>query len=347
LHNIIKEDLASIVNAELDWFRFQEKTILITGGAGFLASHMVETLLFLNDTIHLKCRILCLIRSKQKARKRFAHHSSRADLVFIEGDVADSFDVHHPCDFIIHAASHASPRFYSVDPVGVMAANIKGTSRLLDLALEWKTEGLLLFSSGEVYGQLTPEKVPTRETDYGYIDILNSRSCYAESKRAAETLAVCHSTQFGTHNVIVRPFHTYGPGISFDDGRVFSDFVRDVVYKQNITIHGNGSAVRAFCYTSDAISGFFTALLKGENAHAYNIGNPNGTISIGELADLIAGLFPERGISVDRLAKPTAGYLKSPIQINSPDIGKIAKLGWNPCVTPTEGFSRTIRFYTE
>lgn len=347
MHHIIREDLESIAEADLDWFRFRGKTILITGGAGFLASYMVETLLFLNETIHLRCRVVCLIRNLEKAKERFAHHPSRSDLIFVVGDIAESFNVGCPCDFIIHAASHASPKLFGIDPVGVMAANLRGTSQLLDLSLEWKCEGLLLFSSGEVYGQVTPEKVPTREVDYGYIDILNPRSCYAESKRAAETLVICHSSQFATRNVIIRPFHTYGPGISLDDGRVFADFVRDVVDMKNITLHGDGKAIRAFCYISDAVVGFFTVLLKGENAQAYNVGNPNGTISIGELADLIANLFPERGISVDGLAKPSAGYLESPIQINSPHIEKIAKLGWKPSVTPSEGFSRTIRFYTE
>lgn len=347
MHPILREDLQAIASAQLDWERFAGKTILVTGGAGFLASHMVETLLHLNETRALGCHVICLARDSKKAKTRFAHHSSRSDLSYLISDVAEPFETPNRCDFIIHAASHASPRFYGTDPVGVMSANLKGTSKLLDLARQWQSEGFLLFSSGEVYGQVDPAKIPTSENDYGYIDILNPRSCYAESKRAAETLTVCHATQYGTRAVIVRPFHTYGPGISLDDGRVFADFVRDAVNGKNISLHGDGKAVRAFCYTRDAISGFFTALLKGENSQAYNVGNPNAAISIGDLADLVVNLVPELGISVDRQGTQASGYMTSPIQINSPDIGKISALGWTPTVLPAEGFFRTIRYFKE
>ncbi len=347
MHPILRQDLLAIVAAPLDWERFAGKTILITGGGGFLASQMAETLLLLNETADLGCHVICFARDRKKVLNRFSHHTSRSDLSYVIGDVAEPFEVPRRCDFIIHAASPASPRFYGTDPVGVMSANLKGTSRLLDLAHQWESEGFLLFSSGEVYGQLSPDKIPTSENDYGYIDILNSRSCYAESKRAAETLTVCHAAQFGTRAVIVRPFHTYGPGISLDDGRVFADFVRDVVNGKNISLHGDGKAIRAFCYTRDAIAGFFTAFLKGESAQAYNVGNPNAAISVGDLADLIAGLIPELGLSVDRQGTQTPGYMASPIQVNSPDIGKISDLGWNPSILPAEGFTRTIRYFTE
>jgi UDP-glucuronate decarboxylase len=347
VHPIVHEDLNSVLNAPLDWERFRGKTILVTGGSGFLPAYMVETLLLLNTSANMNCHVICLVRNPSKAAARFADYYSRPDLSFVTGDVSEEFTIHRRCDFIIHAASQASPKFYGSDPVGTIKANLLGTSRLLDLARDWSSEGFLFFSSGEVYGQVSPEKIPTREEDYGYIDILNPRSCYAEGKRAAETLMVCHANQYQTHCTIVRPFHTYGPGMSLDDGRVYADFVRDVIYRRDLSLHSDGKAVRAFCYLSDATAGFFTVLLKGESGQAYNVGNPAAATSIGDLAILIANLFPELKLKVNLLGKGSKDYLESPISINSPNIDRMADLGWHPSHTTAEGFTRTIRYFTE
>jgi nucleoside-diphosphate-sugar epimerase len=347
VHPIVLEDLQAILGARLDWERFRRKTVLVTGANGFLPAYMVETLLHLNVLTAMECHVICLVRNRLKAETRFAQYSGRSDLSFVVGNVSEGIPVNRRCDFVIHAASQASPKYYGRDPVGTMTANILGTYHLLNLARDWRSEGFLFFSSGEVYGHVPSEKIPTSETDYGYLDILNPRSCYAEGKRAGETLTVSYTQQFGMPGVIVRPFHTYGPGMAMDDGRVYADFVSDVVNHRDITLHSDGKAVRAFCYLADAVAGFFTVLLKGQTGQAYNIGNPHAMISIGDLAELLAHLSPDLALTVRRSARSGAGYLPSPVSVNSPNVDRAAALGWRPTFSVQEGFERTIRYFTE
>lgn len=340
---IIEEDLEQIAATPLEWERLKGKTVLITGASGFLPAYMVETLLFLNGMKGLGCTVVGLVRNLEKANARFKKYEGRCDLKLIQGDVSVEREWRERCNMIIHAASQASPVFYGKDPVGTMNANILGTSHLLKMARSWDVDEFLYFSSGEVYGEVSPDKLPTRESDYGYIDINNSRSCYAESKRASETLGMSYAAQYMTPFKVVRPFHTYGPGMALDDGRVFADFVNDIVHCRDIVLKSEGTAVRAFCYLSDAVTGFFTVLLHGAQATAYNVGNPDGAISIRDLADLLVGLFPERKLAVKReINSYAAGYMPSSISINCPNVDRLKELGWRPSYSVREGFRRTV-----
>jgi len=347
MSQIVSEDLERIVSTPLAWERLKGKTILVTGANGFLPAYMVESLLHLNSSRGIGCKVIGLVRNLAKTRARFRHYEGRSDLTFLQADVSLDWEWPERCDVIVHAASQASPVFYGKDPVGTMNANILGTARLLKLARACGAEEFLYFSSGEVYGQVPADKVPTCETDYGYIDICNPRSCYAESKRASETLGMSYAAQFNTPFKVVRPFHTYGPGMALDDGRVFADFVRDVVNSQDIVLKSEGTAIRAFCYLSDAVTGFFTVLLKGAQATAYNVGNPDGKISIRDLAELLVSLFPERKLSVRKEVGSYAdGYIPSPISINCPNIDRLRGLGWSPLYGVGDGFRRTVMHWS-
>ena len=345
LHPIIQADLQEIASAPLRWNELTGRTVLVTGAAGFLPALMVETLLYLNQSRQLSCRVLGQVRNLERGARRFLEYRDRSDLRLVEGDVSTGCPLSDRCDVIVHAASQASPMYYDSDPVGTMTANLLGSYHLLEIARERGCEKFLFFSSGEVYGQAAPDKVPTGEADYGYLDILNHRTCYGESKRAAETLAVSYAHQFGIPAVIVRPFHTYGPGMTLDDGRVFADFIRDVVQRRNLVLRSDGKAVRAFCYLADAVRGFFTVLLLGKSGQAYNVGNPAGALSIRELADLLVDSDAGRGLSVDWVGKPQPGYMPSPIAINIPKVDALQALGWQARYTPAEGFARTIEYF--
>jgi nucleoside-diphosphate-sugar epimerase len=346
MHSVIREDLEYIISMPLDWNRLAGKTVLIAGAAGFLPAYIVETLLYLNDTLGLNVQIIALVRNLEKAQRRFSTHAKREDLLMIHGDVSEPQSWPQSCHFIIHAASQASPKFYGIDPVGTMAANLLGTFHLLGQAHVWRSECFLYFSSSEVYGEVSPKLVPTKESDYGYTDITNPRSCYAESKRAAETLGVSFATQHGVPFKVVRPFHTYGPGMALDDGRVFADFVRDASTGRNLQLRSDGKAIRAFCYLSDAVRGFFTVLLHESAAGAYNVGNPDGALSIAELAGLVVSLRPELSLKVECTSRPSDDYVQSPISINIPNIDKLKQLGWVPKYSPREGFDRTLRYFS-
>lgn len=344
---IIQQDLETIINSKLPWFQFEGKTVLISGANGFLPAYMVETLLFLNQRKKSseKTQIIGLVRNKDKALSRFSNYLDRSELKLIFQDVCQQVQIDEKIDYIIHAASQASPKYYGKDPVGTLAANVIGTSNLMTLAQANDLAGFLYFSSSEVYGQVDDSKIPTKESDYGYVDPANIRSCYPESKRMGETICV---SWFHQHNIpakIIRPFHTYGPGMALDDGRVYADFVANIVGSQDIVMKSDGSATRSFCYLADAVEGFFTVLLKGENGQAYNVGNPECEVSILDLATRLVNLFPERELKVIKQKTETQGYIKSKVSRNSPDIGKIKSLGWEPSTSIEVGFRRTVESF--
>lgn len=341
MNRIIKEDIDLILAGFYSWDRFKNKTILISGANGFLPAYLVETFLALDRSFNTN--VIALVRNKQKAEIRFRHLITHPALRILVQDVSEPFDMDDKIDFIIHAASQASPKYFGPDPVGTLNANLLGTINLIKLARKNDVESFLYFSSGEVYGEVKAEDIPIMEDTFGYLNCAKVRACYGESKRMGENICVSYHAQYGVPAKIVRPFHTYGPGMALDDGRVFADFVANIVNKQDIVMKSDGSARRPFCYLSDAILGFLTVLIKGENGQAYNVGNPHEEYSVLELADILVGLYPELNLKVVLSSlKLDNNYLKSPINRNSPDINKIRLLGWAPVVTVQEGFSRTI-----
>lgn len=344
-NRIILEDIEEILSTtRVDWDDFSGKRVLITGASGFLPAYLVETLLYLNKTRGLSTHVTALVRNRENYTKRFAQHLNNPNLTVLVQDVSKPISLALPHHFIIHAASQASPKYYGVDPVGTLSANVLGTMQLLELARNHPVISFMYFSSGEVYGET--QCIPTKESDYGYIDPTSVRSCYAESKRMGENMCVSWHAQYQVPTKIVRPFHTYGPGMKLDDGRVYADFVRDILENRPIVVRSEGTASRAFCYLADATAGFFTVLLKGKNGVPYNVGNSQAEISVMDLANLLVGLYPEKQLKVIReYSQGPNYYLQSPISRNCPDISRIHSLGWKPRTSLTDGFKRTIGSY--
>ena len=342
---MILEDFNQIKNSSIDWNRFANKTILITGANGFLPAYMVETLLLLNNDIlkYSPCKVIALVRNEKHTKERFSNYLSDENLKIIVQDVANQININEKIDYIIHAASPASPKYYNIDPVGVIMPNVLGTKNTLELARKNNIEGYLYFSSGEVYGQLNDGEV-INEDKYGYLDPTTVRACYGESKRMGENLCVSYGHQYNIPVKIVRPFHTYGPGMKLDDGRVFADFVKNIVNNEDIEMKSDGSATRAFCYLADATVGFFKILLEGKNNNAYNLANSNGVISIKDLATELVNMFPEKGLKAI-FAEQNKDYLQSPVKGNSVDTSKLESLDWKATTTIRDGFKKTIRSY--
>jgi len=343
-HHIVEEDIELILDSFGDWEEFRDKTILISGANGFLPSYMIFALLKANEKFRLNLYIIGLVRNREKAEKKFSNHLGDFFSLLVQ-DVTQSISVGKKLDIIIHAASQASPKFYGVDPVGTLNANVLGTNNLLLLAKEHNVQSFLFFSSSEVYGEVAEMFIPIKENGFGYLDITNVRSCYAEGKRLGETMCVSWLIQYNVPVKIVRPFHTYGPGMDLNDGRVFADFVSNVVNGKDIVLKSDGSAKRAFCYLADAVLGFLTVLIRGKNGQAYNVGNPDTEISIYDLALLLTSLYSEKGIKVVREINENSSYLKSSVSRNSPNIDKLVALGWRPSTTLSKGFSKTIDSY--
>ena len=344
-HRIVEEDLKRIASAALPWKRLFGKAVLITGANGFVPAYMLETLIYLNDVVNANIRVIAMVRNAEKAMRRLGHLGKRDDLTLHIQDVRDPYSGPRPVDFVIHAASQASPKAFGVDPVGTLEANVLGTQHMLQLARDSKSEGFLFFSSGEVYGKLQDSSKLVKETDFGYLDPLNVRSCYAEGKRAGETLCACYCAQFDVPTKIVRLAHTYGPGMDLNDGRVFADFVADVIEGRDIVLKSDGSARRPFCYLADATEAYFRVLLNGAAGEAYNVGSAM-ECSVLELAEMLCRLFPEQGCKVVRRAREAGeGYLPSSVNRFELDLSKIRALGWEATTSIEAGFRRTVESY--
>lgn len=345
MNTVIYNDIQEILSSNIiNWDRFKDSKILITGANGMLPSYLVFTLLALNRRgIHVT--VYALVRNMQKAEHIFKDFLDDENLQFIVQDVSCPIKNDVSFDYIIHAASQASPKYYGVDPVGTIKANVLGTLNTLELARLNKIKGYLYFSSSEVYGIVPTEKFPFKESDYGYLDILNVRNCYAEGKRMGENLCVSYHHQYHVPAKIIRIFHTFGPSMSMSDGRVFGDFCKNIINGDDIVMNSDGSAIRLFCYVSDAIIAYLKVLLDGEDATAYNIANLNGEKTIYELAKMLVDLRPEKHLKVVRNLelKSEASKMKSNIKKAYPDCSRIEEMGWIPCVSVKEGFERTIK----
>jgi len=345
MNSILEQDLNNIVSHDIPWEYFNDKTVAITGATGMLASYMVETLLYLNKTHNIKVRVLALSRDVLRAKEQYSHHEDNIYLQHVFADMNQPIHLDEKVDIMIHTASFASPKYYKSSPVHTIKPNVIGTSNLLDICVEKNVEKFLLFSSGEIYGEANTSESLLTEDNYGVIDPLKPRSCYAVSKKMAETMCIAWAEQYGIDVKIVRPFHTYGPGMRLADGRVFSDFVSNIINKENIVLKSDGMFSRPFCYISDATKAFFAVLLKGETKHAYNVANPDQNIKIRDLANILVDVFSDRGISVEYSSHSDKDTFTSKTSEQLPSISKLIKLGWEPMIDVREGFYRTVMSY--
>lgn len=342
LNSIDRDDFEYILKDKLvDWEKFAGKSILITGASGALPSYIAKTLLYLNSLQKsVPTTVLALVRNLERAKQQYKDFLADKNLIFIEEDVINPLNYNGNIDYIVHAASLASPKYFYSNPVEVITANVIGTNNLLALAKEKNVKSFLYFSSGEVCGNIFDSKDLVSENDYGVVDPLNVRNCYSESKRQGENLCYSYFKEYDVPIKIVRPSHTYGPSFKKNDGRAFVSFVMNVVNNENIVLNSDGSAKRSFVYIADAVRAYFLVLLSGVNGEAYNVGNDR-EISIKELAELLIDLSDNKDLKVvfdipkdAPSSKSTHGQL---------DISKIKKLGWNPKITEREGFARTIK----
>ena len=343
MNKVLLSDLNEISASKIiDWERFRNKTILVTGANGMLPSYIVYALLYQNREKKLNLKVIAQVRNLNRGQETFKYFLEDSALSLLEQNVCIPYSIDYPVNYIIHAASQASPKYYNVDPVGTLMANIEGTINILKLAEQKKCDSVLFFSSAEVYGQVNCEWIS--ESAYGYLDPTSIRSCYAESKRMGEQLCCSWNMQYGTHCKSVRPFHTFGPNMKLDDGRVFADFVNNIIMNKDIVLKSDGSAKRAFCYVTDATIAFFKILLDGGDGISYNVGNPFQNTSIKELAQKLIKMFPKKNLKLIFDIKKNDLLRKSAVDSALPDVSKLNRLGWHPAVSVEEGFRRVILF---
>lgn len=341
---IIDEDIARIINEDLPWEELRDSSVLVAGASGMIPSYVVYTLLGLNDTKKLGISVIALVRNANKARGIFGRLLERDDLTMIEQDVTAPVSIDDSVDYIFHGASAARPSEHKAAPTSTIRANLIGTFNLLDLAVEKESRAFVLMSSSEVYGKADSSLPAITETDYGYLDCLNPRSCYSEGKRAAETICSSFNAQYGIRCCIPRFAHIYGPGLGLTDGRVQADFAGNVFRGENIVMKSDGSSQRAYTYVSDAVSGMFYILFKGTEM-AYNVADSSNIISIRQLAEAFIASRPDKGLRlVIDIDRNTAG-LFNPARFIGLDDSKIKALGWTPKVGIDEGTIRMVSHY--
>lgn len=357
MKKIIVQDMQRIYNGltEEERGKFRDAVFLFTGAAGFLGFYFITFLTHFRKELGVK-KIICL-DNFQVGYPKWLKELSDAGLVelhkfnVIIDDIADIQGALE-ADYIYHMASIASPLFYRKYPIETLDANIWGLRRLLDFYCQKHIKGFVFYSSSEVYGDPTPENIPTPETYRGNVDCQGSRACYDEAKRFGETMCYLFHQKYQMPITIIRPFNNYGPGMRLNDARVPADFANAVRQGRDIEMFSDGSPTRTFCYISDAITGYLKGLFYAEKGfEAFNIGMDKPEISIRRLAEIYteAGkeLFGYKGQAKFAVSDDME-YLKNNPNRRCPVIDKARKLlRYEPQVDVEKGVRDFLEYIKE
>lgn len=304
------------------------KRALVTGGAGFVGSHLCERLLRDGHSV------LCIDNFFTGSRKNIEPLLGYPDFKCIEHDVQHLFMA--DADWIFNLACPASPKHYQHDPVATVRTNVLGMANMLELA---KSTGarVLQASTSEVYGD--PLEHPQNEAYWGNVNPISRRACYDEGKRCAETLCFDYHREYGVDIRVIRIFNTYGPRMALDDGRVVSNFILQALRGEDITVYGDGSYTRSFQYVDDLINGMLAVMASENFTGPVNLGNP-GEFTIQQLAELVLELTGVKGCVVHQPA------VEHDPKQRKPDISLAReKLGWEPRIPLRDGLRKTIDYF--
>jgi UDP-glucuronate decarboxylase len=330
IDKIVSEDVKRIVTEINDVFP-EGKDILVTGGAGFIGSYLCDVLVVLG------ANVTCLDDFSTGLTVNVDHLFGKSNFHLVKEDVSN-FDGARQYDYVLHFASRASPEEYQLHPIKTLLANSLGSYRMLELAR--KSDSKILFSSSsEVYGDSTV--VPTPESYWGNVNPVGVRSCYDEGKRFSEALFMAYHREYGLATTILRIHNTYGPRLRADGGygRALSRFVAQALRNDDLTVYGDGSQTRSFCYITDMTLGVLLALVRKDSVgEIINLGNP-AEISIIDLAKKIRKVTRNKSKIV---------FYKLPEddpKRRCPKVDKAEKIGWTPKVTLEEGLRRTVDWF--
>jgi dTDP-glucose 4,6-dehydratase len=307
-----------------------KKKVLVTGGAGFLGSHLCDRLLAEGF------RVIAMDNLITGNADNIAHLIGNPDFSFIQYDVTNYIHIPGELDYILHFASPASPIDYLKIPIQTLKVGSLGTHRVMGLARA-KNSRIVIASTSEVYGD--PLVHPQPESYWGNVNPVGPRGCYDEAKRFQEAMAMAYHRHHGVNTGIVRIFNTYGPRMRLDDGRVLPAFVGQALRGDNLTVFGDGSQTRSFCYVDDLVDGIFKLLMSKETMPV-NLGNPE-EITILQFAEEVLKLIDTPSKIV---FKPLP---QDDPKVRKPDITRATEvLGWSPKIGRSEGLKRTLAYFT-
>jgi UDP-glucuronate decarboxylase len=355
---IVRQDLDHMwrgLNQELEILA--GKKLLITGGAGFLGYYLVQLPLYWNTAVKdpRQIRVTVFDNFARGVPEWLENLRGAPNLELVRHDIAGPLPpATGDYDYIIHAASIASPLLYRRYPIETMDANVNGLRTLLDHCRRQEQSGtpiggFLFFSTSEIYGDPDAANIPTPETYRGNVSCTGPRACYDESKRYGETLCVNFARVHGLPIKVARPFNNYGPGLKITDRRVIADFSRDVLEGRDIVMLSDGRPTRTYCYAADAVIGYYKILTRGRAGEAYNIGTESPEISIADLADRIVALSRDLFSYSGRVVRRTSAdpdYLTDNPGRRCPMIAKArSELGYSPDISLDEGLRRSLVWY--
>ena len=324
--------------------RFSGKKILITGYKGFLGANFTALFSVLNqEVLAEKADVYCMdsdIVDLDDQASAFAR-----DFHLLQGSGVDDLPV-KDFNYIIHCAGIASPTYYRKFPLETINVNAIGYWEMLNKIDHDALEGFLYFSTSEIYGDPDPRRIPTDEDYRGNVSCTGPRACYDESKRVGETISVAFAQEKNLPIKIVRHFNVFGPFMRLNDRRVIPDFVKFALEDGQIKLFSDGSPTRAFCYSADAIAGFTRALLLGQNARPYNVGNDQQEISMWDLARTISEILDD--VAIERTVSSEKDYLTYNPQRRCPVIERAKReLDYQPQVSLHDGLERVIQWYKQ
>lgn len=307
------------------------KRIIVTGGAGFVGSHLVDRLLAEGN------HVIAVDNLLTGSKNNIAHLEGNENFEFIQHDITEKLEIDGDIDQIFNLACPASPVHYQTDPIHTLRTCFIGTTNMIELALS-KNARFLQASTSEVYGN--PEVHPQVEEYLGNVSTLGPRACYDEGKRVAETLCADYKRTKGLDLKIIRIFNTYGPRMAKNDGRVVSNFIVQAVEGKDITIYGDGSQTRSFCYVSDLVDGIYKMMNSADDIMGpINLGNPD-EYTIADFSDIVIDLTGTESKKIHE------GMPQDDPTRRKPDISKAKELlDWEPTVSLKDGLTQTIEYF--
>lgn len=322
-----QEDIASVAQLPMDWEKLKNRTILLSGGTGFIGSFLLDVFRYRNAHFQDGIRAISLSRGGG---------TSDDTVRYLQADVTAPVALDDPVDYILHLASNTHPKQYAVDPVGTILTNILGCDNLLRLAVA-KRARFLLVSSVEIYGEGSED--PMDESFCGYLDCNQARSGYNEAKRLCESLCQSYRKQHQVDFVTVRLARCFGPDKKADS-KAMAQFLSNAAAGEDIVLKSAGQQRYSYCYVADAAGGILHALLEGKSAEAYNLAGDDEGKSLGQYAQQIAELAGTQAVfqitQEESVSKAVHALL---------DTGKLKSLGWQPLYSVSQGLERTLQIY--
>lgn len=340
-NRIILEDCERIAKESfINWELFKNKSLLITGSTGLIGLNLVNLLMFVNRRFELNIKVYLPVRNVSAAYSMFGKDDC---LSIFEYKLGDPLRIEGEIDYIVHLASPTSSRFFSENPTETLLTNIEGLKSLLEYSKSNRIKKLVFVSTMEVYG--FPEKGhEVYEDEIGSFEPMVSRNSYPIAKIACESLCHAYYSQYGVPSVVIRATQTFGPGVKYDDGRVFAQFMRCAIEKKDIVLKSLGLTERSYLYTGDAVTAIIVGLQKGISGEAYTAANPSTYCSIKEMAEMVSNRIANGKIKVvfdvaddvTKLGYANTLYMKL-------NVDKLCSLGWKPFVDLYEMYDRMIQ----